>query len=81
MCQVDELEQGIVIGKHALVLCHLSQLSVKALNRVGGVNNAAYRLAILDLTPKARDIYFSVKRNVTHIVLDNPFLFHKEFGN
>ena len=47
--QIQHFQQAVIRGKDRLGLCHLAQLAVKSLNGIGGVDQPAYLLGILEV--------------------------------
>ena len=47
--QIQHLEETVIRRKNSLGLRHLPQLSVEALNGVGGINQPPYPLGILEI--------------------------------
>lgn len=48
--QVQHFQQAVICGENGLGLGHFPQLAVKALNGVGGVDQPAYLLKILEVS-------------------------------
>ena len=47
--QIQHFQQAVISGKHRFGLGHLAQLAVETLNGVGGVDQPAYLLGILEV--------------------------------
>ena len=47
--QIQHFQQAVISGKHRFSLGHLAKLAVEALNCVGGVDQPAYLLGVLEV--------------------------------
>ena len=47
--QIQHFQQAVISGKHRFGLGHLAQLAIKPLNGIGGVDQPAYLLGILEV--------------------------------
>ena len=47
--QIQHFQQAVISGKHRFGLGHLAELAVETLNCVGGVDQPAYLLGILEV--------------------------------
>ena len=47
--QIQHFQQAVISGKHQFGLGHLAELAVETLNGVGGVDQPAYLLGVLEV--------------------------------